>query len=208
MRILCIGDSNTWGYNPMNGRRYERRWTKVLGELMPEHEIVEEGLNGRTVLSMDPIVKERCGITGLSMLLMSHKPVDYVVVMLGTNEMKKYFKCNANYVAKGIGEFIKVIQTQEVWRRFEIPKTLIVSPILIRDEIINNGDIFGEYDENSVIQSKLLASAVSDVCREYKVDFLNAADYAQASTYDCIHMDEENHQKLAEAIFSKLKELI
>ena len=42
MRILCIGDSNTWGYNPVNGQRYERRWTKVLAELMPENEIIEE----------------------------------------------------------------------------------------------------------------------------------------------------------------------
>ena len=70
MRILCIGDSNTWGYNPVNGQRFEKRWTKVLSELMPENEIIEEGLNGRTLTSVDPVFKERCGIKGLKMLLM------------------------------------------------------------------------------------------------------------------------------------------
>ena len=60
MRILCIGDSNTWGYNPENGWRHENRWTKVLQKLMPENEIVEEGMNGRTLLSVDPFIKERC----------------------------------------------------------------------------------------------------------------------------------------------------
>ena len=79
MRILCIGDSNTWGYNPVNGHRFEKRWTKVLSELMPDNEIIEEGVNGRTVTSIDSVFKEKCGIKGLKMILMSHKPVDYVI---------------------------------------------------------------------------------------------------------------------------------
>lgn len=207
MRILCIGDSNTWGYNPLNGQRYEGRWTKVLAQLMPEHEIIEEGLNGRTLLSVDPVIKERCGIAGLKMLLMSHKPIDYIVVMLGTNEMKKFFECSASYVGKGVSEFIKVIQNPELWQRFQIPKLLIISPVLIREEILENGDVFGEFDENSVLQSKCLATAIEEVCKEYEVDFMNAADYAEASLVDYIHMDEKNHRKLAEAVNLKLRKM-
>lgn len=207
MRILCIGDSNTWGYNPVNGQRYERRWTKVLAELMPENEIIEEGLNGRTLLSVDPVVKERCGIAGLKMLLMSHKPIDVVVIMLGSNELKKFFECSADYVADGVGEFIKVIKDMELWQRFYVPKILIISPILIREELMENGDVFGEFDENSVIQSKCFAAAIEAVCRECEVDFMNAADYAEASLEDNIHMDEENHKKLAEAVNLKLREV-
>lgn len=208
MRILCIGDSNTWGYNPANGMRYEKRWTKVLAGLMPENEIVEEGLNGRTLLSVDPVVKERCGIAGLKMLLMSHKPVDCVVVMLGTNELKRFFQSSAGYIADGVSEFIKVILEPELWNRFNIPKILVVSPILIRDELIENGDVFGDFDENSVIQSKQLAAAISKVCNCYEVDFMNAAEYAEASLLDNVHMDEENHEKLGRAIYSKLREML
>lgn len=62
MRILCIGDSNTWKYNPKNCLRFQKRWTKILSGLLPNDEIIEEGLNGRTLTSKDPHVKERCGI--------------------------------------------------------------------------------------------------------------------------------------------------
>ncbi len=208
MRILCIGDSNTWGYNPLNGLRFEKRWTKVLAELMPENEIIEEGLNGRTLLSVDPEIKERCGITGLKMLLMSHKPIDCVVVMLGTNELKKFFPANAEYIAEGVREFIKIILASTLWERFYIPKLLIVSPVLIGKELIKNEDAFGDFDENSVIQSKRMAEAISAVCSEFHVDFMNAADYAKASLVDNVHMDEENHEKLAEAMNAKLREIL
>lgn len=206
MRILCIGDSNTWGYNPVDGMRHEKRWTKVLAELMPENAIVEEGLNGRTLLSVDSI-KERCGITSLKMLLMSHKPIDCVVIMLGTNELKKFFECSPSHIANGLEEFIKTIRQPELWNRFYIPKILIVSPILIRDELIEKGDVFGDFDENSVIQSKNIAPAILNVCNEHNVDFMNAAEYAEASIVDCVHMDEENHEKLGKAIYLKLKEI-
>ena len=205
MRILCIGDSNTWGYNPINGQRFERRWTKVLSELMSDNEIIEEGLNGRTLTSVDPVLKERCGISGLKMLLMSHKPIDYVIVMLGTNELKKFFKCSASHIASGIREFLDVILDKNMWQRFNVPKVLIISPILIRDELFENGDVFGEFDEKSVEQSKYLANSILAVCKEYKVEFMNAADFAEASLVDNVHMDEENHEKLAKAIKFKLE---
>lgn len=205
MRILCIGDSNTWGYNPENGWRHENRWTKVLQKLMPENEIVEEGMNGRTLLSVDPFIQERCGIMGLKMLLMSHKPIDLVVVMLGTNELKTSFECSAEYVAKGIEEFIKVIKDETLWDRFNVPRLLVVSPVLIREELIVNGDVFGGYDEKSVRESQRLAGTIEEVCKNYEVDFINAADYAEASLVDNLHMDEENHRKLAMALDEKLR---
>lgn len=207
MRILCIGDSNTWGYNPVNGQRFENRWTRVLAGLMPENEIIEEGLNGRTVMSIDPVKTERCGISALKMLLMSHKPLDLVVLMLGTNELKNIFKCDANYIAEGICEFIKIIKSRELWQKFNIPKLLVISPVLIREELIENGDVFGDFDEKSVTESKLLGNAIGDVCSEYGIDFMNATDYAAASLVDNVHLDEENHKKLAIAIYNKIKEI-
>lgn len=207
MRILCIGDSNTWGYNPENGKRFEKRWTKVLASYMSEHEIIEEGLNGRTLLSQDLYVKERCGIDGLKMLLLSHRPIDCVIIMLGTNELKNCFQCSADYIASGVEEFLKVIFEPAIWERFYQPKILVISPVLIRDEILEYGDVFGEFDEKSVNESKNMAVAISKVCSHYHVDFMNAADYAEASLTDNIHLDEENHEKLAEAVYMKLQEL-
>lgn len=208
MRFLCIGDSNTWGYNPEDGMRHKNRWTRVLADKMPEHQVIEEGLNGRTILSVDTFMPERRGISGLKMMLMTHKPVDWVILMLGTNELKNVFECTAEYVAAGIEEFLKVILDDTLWDRFQAPEVLVVSPILIREELIVNGDVFGEFDEKSVVESRKVAAALKEVCDRYQVDFLDASEYAEASLLDNIHMDEENHIKLAEGIYTKLMKII
>lgn len=208
MRFLCIGDSNTWGYNPENGLRHEKRWTRVLADKMPCHQIIEEGLNGRTLLSEDSFAPERKGISSLTMMLKTHKPVDMVVVMLGTNELKKHLPCTAKYVAKGIEEFLKIILDAETWGEYDVPEVLVVSPILIREELITNGDVFGEFDEKSVTESRKMAGEIKRVCDSHKVMFMDAADYAEATLLDNIHMDAANHEKLAGAIYDKLKDNI
>lgn len=207
MRILCIGDSNTWGYNPKNGQRLERRWTRLLGEMLPEDEIVEEGLCGRTLISMDREKRERCGIDSLNVLLMSHMPVDLVLVMLGTNELKTVFHTNARFIARGVREFIRTIKNPFLWEKAYIPRVLVISPILLRDDIREREEFYTGFDENSIEQSGHMAEEIGKVCETYGVDFMNAADYAKASGIDGIHMDEENHRKLAEAICRKINEL-
>ena len=209
MRILCIGDSNTWGYNPVDGFRHKNRWTRVLAGLMSEHEIIEEGLNGRTILSIDPYMPERCLIHNLKLILMSHKPVDMVILMVGSNELKNIFPCTAKYIAQGIEECVKIILDKNMWDRFNVPKLLVVSPILIRDEMATNGGAFAmEFDETSVKESKLLAGEIKTVCEKYETTFMDASQYAEASLVDNLHMDEENHMKLGQAIYDKIKEIV
>ena len=204
MRILCIGDSNTWGYNPKTGWRIANRWTKVLGAMCPEHDIIEEGLNGRTVDSVDSTFPERRVLSNLKAILLSHKPVYMVVIMLGTNEFKTIFPSTAEYVGKGIEECIEMILDKNMWDRFPVPKLLVVSPVTIRRELKVNGDVFGGFDEKSVDESEKLAGVLRKICEKYEVDFMNAAEYAEASLIDNIHMDEENHVKLGETMAERV----
>lgn len=206
MRILCIGDSNTWGYNPENGWRITNRWTRVLGDLCPEHEIIEEGLNGRTVNSVDPTFPERRVLSNLKVILMTHKPVDMVILMLGTNEFKKIFPATAEYVGEAIEECMEIILDKKMWDKFPVPKLLVVSPVTIRRELKVNGDVFGGFDDKSVDESERLADVLRNICEKYGVDFLDAAEYAEASLIDNIHMDEENHVKLGKALAERVKE--
>ena len=206
MRILCIGDSNTWGYNPETGWRITNRWTRVMSNLCPEYEIIEEGLNGRTVNSIDPTFPERRVLSNLKAILMSHKPVDMVVMMLGTNEFKKIFPATAEYVGEGIEECIEIILDKNMWDRFLVPKLLVVSPVTIRSELKVNGDVFGGFEDKSVDESERLADVLKNICVKYGVDFLDAAEYAEASLIDNIHMNEENHVKLGKALAERLKE--
>lgn len=208
MRILCIGDSNTWGHNPVNGQRFEKRWPKLLSEMMPEHEIIEEALCGRTIISRDDERPERCGIDSLKMILMSHMPVDLVVVMLGTNELKSVFHANPRYIARGIREYIRTIKNPFLWEKAYIPRLLIISPVLLRDDIQEREEFYSGFDEDSIRHSRRLAEEIRAMCEKYQVDFMNAADYAEASEVDGIHMDEKNHQRLAGAVCERIREVL
>lgn len=196
MRILCIGDSNTWGYNAETGLRYEVRWTRILQSLLKEDEIIEEGLNGRTFAFVDPFCKERCGLDILPSILRSQDPIDLVIVMLGTNDLKVVFHAHAKGIAKGARNFIREIQNP-VYYNYPVPKLLMVSPILLGEDIVEKQGPYGDFDATSLEQSKGLASEIKKVCDTFDVAFMDASKYAKASRFDCIHMDEENHRKLA-----------
>lgn len=98
-RILCFGDSNTYGYIPGgNGRRYgpDVRWTGLLSAwLKPECLIIEEGLPGRTTVFEDPILPGRKGSDYFYPCLWSHAPLDMLLLMLGTNDCKMRFGASA-----------------------------------------------------------------------------------------------------------------
>src|SRR5688572_13370016 len=105
--ILCFGDSNTWGYVPGTGKRYPRseRWPGVLQETLGnEFLIIEEGLNARTTTMDDPIrggaIKN--GLTYLRPCLESHAPIDLVLLLLGTNDLKHRFGLSAYDVAANV----------------------------------------------------------------------------------------------------------
>ena len=92
--VLCYGDSNTYGYIPETGLRYPKnvRWTGVLQNLLGKNfNVIEEGCNGRTTIFDDPIEGWKNGRDYLKPCLNSHKPIDIIIMMLGSNDLKDFF---------------------------------------------------------------------------------------------------------------------
>ena len=90
-RVLCFGDSNTYGYDPARDGRYgdDERYPMVLQDLLGDGwSVVEEGLPGRTAVFDDPITEGMNGLRVITPILMSHAPLDTVTIMLGTNDSK------------------------------------------------------------------------------------------------------------------------
>ena len=73
MKVICYGDSNTWGYDPFDkfGQHYSRRWTDILAE-KTGWKVVNEGVNGREVPDTPVCLDE---------------DTDLFLVMLGTNDL-------------------------------------------------------------------------------------------------------------------------
>ncbi|MDI9594228.1 MAG: SGNH/GDSL hydrolase family protein, partial [Atribacterota bacterium] len=129
--ILCFGDSLTWGWNPVDRGRYpfEKRWTGVLQkELGKDYRIIEEGLNGRTTIWDDPIEGEKNGKKYLIPCLESHLPLDLVIIMLGTNDLKLRFNKSAFDIAAAADSLIQLVQKSRAGRDSQSPKALLVSP--------------------------------------------------------------------------------
>ena len=101
--ILCYGDSNTYGYIPAGGgKRYDEdtRWTcRLQNQLGKEYHVIEEGCSGRTTDVDDPDAPWKNGMSGLLISLHSHKPIDMIILMLGTNDLKTVFHRDAETIA-------------------------------------------------------------------------------------------------------------
>ena len=128
-RILVFGDSNTYGYDPERDGRYgetERYPCRIQALLGPGWTVIEEGLPGRTAVFDDPVTEGLCGLSYLTPCMMSHAPLDTLVVMLGTNDTKERFGCNAYLIAQGIGRLLKKAADTDAWR--DKPDILAVCP--------------------------------------------------------------------------------
>lgn len=206
-KILCYGDSNTYGHNPADCSRLDGRWTRFLAQSLGNgYEIIEEGLCGRTTVFDDSYDRGLNGRDLLEPIIKTHKPLDLIIIMLGTNDLQLQFSQNAFGVARGVETLVKIAKNPLIYGE-KIPEILVVSPILI-DEAISNSffaDIYGV--QRAVDISKQLAPRIETIAKQYGAHFMDAAKYANASALDGVHMDSENHQKLARAFADKIKEI-
>ena len=203
--ILCFGDSNTWGYNPELKLRYDRstRWTGILQKLLgTDYYIIEEGLNGRTTVWDDPIEEGRCGKQYLSPCLISHKPLDLVVLMLGTNDLKKRFDVSVDDIARGLDLLVEKIQKSGTGREDSAPDILLLSPAVIQETGEFSEMFSGGEKKSKQFSTKLKATAEARGCR-----FFDTAEIMKVSDIDGIHFSAEAHMALAGALERIIKEI-
>lgn len=200
-RILCFGDSNTYGYIPGGKGRYgeDIRWTGLLQKkLGSEAVIIEEGLCGRTTVFQDELRQGRRGIELLPILLESHAPLDRVIVMLGTNDCKTVYRASAEVIGKGIEQLIGQIRSL-------LPKTeiLLISPILLGEDVWKP-QFDPEFNKESVLVSQKLKAVYQKIAQQHNCKFLAASDIAKPSKEDQEHLDEGGHEALANAIYNSI----
>lgn len=213
-RILCYGDSNTWGHNPEpegNHFRYGdgERWTGVLQEILGnDAKIIEEGLCGRTIMYDDPVTPDRNGRTFLNCCLQSQQPLDLVIFMLGTNDIRHIFTPSVKEIAMGMQNLVKMVRNPETWWVGKVPHVLVIVPAPVRDEI-SQSEFYEMYDEESVKKSRQLADAYRKVFEGMEgVSLLDAGEIAEISVKDCIHLSKQGHRDLGEAVAEKVRKLL
>ncbi len=204
--ILCYGDSNTYGYNPLNGMRYSEktRWTGLLQEKLQDMcTIIEEGCNGRTTVFSDNKEPWKNGYDYLRPCLNSHKPLDMVIFMLGTNDLKKQYNASAIDVARGMETLIRETISFTKEKQGFSPRIILMAPPTIGSRIRTSAFNFS-FDESAIGKSKELPALYEQIAQQYGCVFVNAAAYVRTSRQDSVHMMPSEHEILA----NKLSRLI
>jgi lysophospholipase L1-like esterase len=204
--ILCYGDSNTWGYNPADKQRFpaDVRWPGVLRKALADgYLVLEEGLNGRTTVFDDPVEPGRNGMTYLMPCLLSHRPIDLVVLLLGTNDMKKRFSLSAQEISQGIELLVKGIKQSESGPQERSPKVLLLAPAPIA-----RLSEFGEMFSGAATKSRQLAQHYRTIAAQHDCDFLSCGDIIASSDTDGIHLEAGEHRKLGLAVAENIRKIL
>jgi len=206
MEVLCYGDSNTWGYNPLTKERYEKdeRWTGVLQKTLGSYcHIVEEGLNGRTTVWDDPIEGYKNGKTYLIPCLETHKPLDLVVIMLGTNDLKKRFSLSAYDIAQGAGALVDVMNKSNCGRMDKPPRVLLLAPPPL-GRLTEFAEMFGGGTE----KSRRLSQHYRNAALVYGCEFFDTSAVIRSSNVDGVHLEKEDHEALGKAVAEIVKRIL
>lgn len=209
-RILCFGDSNTWGYIPGTpGERYDwpTRWPGVVqNELGSGYTLIEEALNGRTTVWDDPMKPNRNGSKQLPFILESHTPIDVVIIALGVNDLKHHFNLKAVDIALGVRTLAEMVQGSRAGRMQKngvrrSPEVLLITAALPVDSPNPLGHKFHAAKDRGAG----LSMAIAEVAEDLRCQCVDANEIVTIPDTDGIHLDEQAHADLGRAIATVLR---
>ena len=202
-KILCYGDSNTWGaVSGTKDKRYNQnqRWTKLLQkQLGDKYEVIEEGFRSRTTAFDDfkGARGNRNGATFFGQCVYTHDPLDYIIIFLGTNDLKSRFNANPKLSAKNIKtNYIDLINSDFTNDLIKKPKIVIIAPSVVKEGFLEDFD--GAEDK-----SKKFNSEYQEMASQNNVLFVDNENLICG--IDGVHLTEQSHNILALKLFNILQ---
>lgn len=206
--ILCYGDSNTYGLKSDLCSRYPRdvRWTGILQEkLGKDYYVIEEGLGGRTTVWDDPVEEYKNGKKYLLPCLDSHKPLDLVILMLGTNDLKCRFGVSPFDIGTSMENLVKTILKSDAGVDFQPPKLLLVTPVPIHS--VGRKEDLDQMIPDMEQRSKALGFYYQRIAERYPIYYMDPAGLVEVNETDGIHYTEKGHAQMADLMEKKVREI-
>lgn len=199
-KVLCFGDSNTFGFNPKDGSRFDKtsRWTGILQSLCGEEfHIIEAGCNNRTAFSDNPAGKM---FTGYKILPEILKPdIDVVIFAIGVNDLQFQYKATLEELFTGMSNLVEIAQ-----KGLPNAKIILVSPTDLTENVLKSPIFSSLFDETSIEKSKHLSKIYSEISKKYGCEFIDLNNVATPSSMDGLHFEPKEHEKIAKEIFKHL----
>lgn len=194
-RILCYGDSNTWGYKPADGSRFSdaERWPVLMQKnLKFKSALIEEGLNGRSALNLYPGYDEANGIDYIHKNINRFTPLDLAIIFLGLNDIAAAPDEPLWKIAAAIEEIAEIIITPHKLSNDPLPQIILMGlPRISRD--------FEETSFYEIVINKVhtFPGLAAQSAAEKGYHFINTAELIETSPLDGTHLSVDAHYRLA-----------
>lgn len=204
-KILCFGDSNTYGFIPQSGLRYDinTRWTGILQTLCNnEFEITEAGCNNRTAFIDNPAGINQTGYKTLPEYLKTNF-FDIIILAIGINDLQRFFNPTLNEFEQGMEKLIQITKNLS-----PKSKIILICPSKLNLAGINNGIFSYQFDKISVEKSGKLSPIYKSLAEKYKCHFIDLNNIVEVSPLDGLHFSPKSHKTIAENLYKNLKQTI
>ena len=203
-KVLCFGDSNTYGFNPETGGRFSKneRWCGILQILANgRYQIMEAGCNNRTCFRNNFEGKKFTGYQILPEYL--SVSYDLVVLWIGTNDLQRQYNVSLEEIRYGIENLIEIIKNLQPYA-----KILIIPPMVIGKSVLISKIFSFLFDETSIEKSKQICEIYKAAAYTFNCDFLNLDSIVTPSNIDGLHFDRQEQKKIANAVYCQIIEIL
>lgn len=202
-KILCYGDSNTYGYNPYDGSRFDEniRWTGLIKKKFEGiAEVIEEGANNRTGFVNNPAGFMFSAQRHFPKTISKIKDLDVLVLAIGINDLQFQFDINFKTIEKGLETLI--LEGKKYAKNI-----ILVLPAQLNEDILKGG-FRVQFDETSISKSKKVGREYRKLANVYGCTIFDINDFAHPSPVDGLHYDERGHELIAENLYNLLNKLL
>ncbi len=199
-KILCYGDSNTYGFNPIDFSMFDEntRWTALLKKnLINDYEVIEEGMCDRTGFVNNPKGFLYSAQRHFPKFISKAQNIDILILAIGTNDLQTQYDISFSLIEKGLENLIEAAQDKA--------KEIILIPPVILSETIFNGYFKDQFDEISITKSKKVVKAYKKLAKIYNCYVFDINDFVSVSNTDGLHYDENAHKLIAQKLTDFIK---
>ena len=201
-KIFCYGDSNTFGYNPEDGSRYDEntRWTGLLQKnLGVEHVVINDGVCDRTGFVNNSKGLLYSAQRHLPKIIMEIEEVNIFILAVGTNDLQAEYNINFDAVEKGLVTLINLAK--------EKSKQIIIIPPVVLDEKVLKGGFAFQYNRTSIDKSKKIGKVFNKVAKSQRCSYFDINKFVKPSDVDGLHYDENAHRLIAKNLADFIRQL-
>ena len=201
-KVLVYGDSNTWGDNFLTRKRIpdDKQWCNILQEKLGDgYKVYQEGLPGRVAGSIE---KEELYKNGIDTFLSTYKsiaPLDLIIIALGSNDLRPEYNRSSKDIIKDLLKYKSLLEVEfnEDNNRYfnsKMPKIIYLLPVN-----------FKSYDPKfeSIFKEKEIER--QNIIKYFKDNNIDNIYFNDIELFeDCIHMNYEGHQRVADKVYEKI----